>query len=233
MPLVPIFNSEPFTSVLGVMRFPNELEKAETYAAWSLARGPLRRLSEQGVDVDPNFVLKIGERASQIATLADEVKKAEVAGTAVGAITTAMVRRILRHPKQATWERAIRDVRNNDDGLPSGRPLLMDYRRQMNKVAHFWGAYYDRGGRYGSCEEFFTRAEGIRRLIFNFELEHANATGGKSGWTIQADDLNAFHVGVTLGVPFAINASPIPSPLWREPIAKRAQRKPSEKIRTP
>jgi hypothetical protein len=221
MPLLPVFNDEPFTSALGVMRFPEDLNKARFYASWRLAQLPyLQSMS------DADLLKRVAKDAAEFAPHYSECGKAEVAGTAAGAITSAMVRLILRHPKQATWERAVRAARNNDGGLPSGRPLLMDYRRQMNKVAHFWGAYHDRGGRYGdSYEEFVARAEGIRRLIFKFELEHANATGRKSGWTIQTDDLNAFHAQVADGVRVAINASLIPGPLWRKPIAKKAVRK--------
>jgi hypothetical protein len=230
MPLVPTFNGEPFTSVLGVMRFPENLNKARLYASWRFVQSPfLQSVS----DVD--LLKRLAKEAAEFAPHYVELAKAEIAGSAVGAITSAMVRMILQpDPKNATWERALRAVRNNDGGLPSGRPLLMDYRRQMCKVAHFWAAYYDRGGQFGeSLEEFFTRAESIRRIIFDFEIVHANSTKtGKAEWTIQADHLNAFHAEVEDGLRVAINASPIPGSLWREPIAKRAQKKPSEKNRT-
>jgi hypothetical protein len=167
---LPVFNGEPFTSLLGVMRFPNELGKAETYAAWSLARGPLRRLSEQCGDVDPAFVLEISERASKIAALADEVRKAEKAGTAVGAITAVMCNLIATSPGEASWGRAIEVAELHSQRVKSltkiSRSSAQKYRSQYSLVFHFWGAYYINNQTWPSdFGDFMTMSEIVLRKL--------------------------------------------------------------------
>lgn len=231
MPLVPIFNDDVATSLFGVMRFPEDLNKARRYSSWRLAKATLSQSS------DTALLVRVAKEAAEFAPHYCECGKAEVAGSAVGAITSAMVRLIHQHRKNATWERAIAIVRNNDGGLPSGRPLLQAFRKQMNKVAHFWGAFYDRGIEFGDIQafedgqEFFARAEIIRQIIFDFEMTHANVT--KPAKKIRSEYLGAFHANVPDGAGVLVNISPIPGALWKAPLAKRAQIKPSEKKRTP
>jgi hypothetical protein len=221
MPLVPVFNGALVSSVLGVMRFPENLAKARLYASWHLAQIPLESVN------DADLLRRVAKEAAHFAPYHEECRKAEVAGTAVGTITKTMIRLIHAHEKNATWERAVKVVRNHDGGLSSSRPTLMGYRAQMSKVVHFWGAYHTQDGKFvGSWEDFCARAERIKRIIFNFEIAHSNKTG-KSERDVQSDYDNAFHVRVAEGTGVFINAPPIPGPLWREPIAKREQKKPS------
>jgi hypothetical protein len=220
MPLVPIpiFNSDVATSVFGVMLFSDDLNKARLYASWRLAK------ATQCNDVV--LLRRVAKEAAEFAPYYFDVGKAEVAGSAVGAITSAMVRLICCHPKIATWERAIVVVRNNDGGLPSGRPLLQTYRRQMNKVAHFWGAFYDRGIKFGDVEAFgdgqevAVRAEIVRQVIRDFEIARATT---KTKEKIRSEYADAFHVvGIPDGAPALLNISAIPRALLKEPTAKRA-----------
>jgi hypothetical protein len=229
MPLVPIFNGDVATSFLGVMRFPDDLNKARLYASWRLAK-----VTQSN---DAALLVRVAKEAAEFAPHYCECGKVEVAGSAVGAITSAMVRLVHCHPNIATWERAINIVRNNDGGLPSGRPLLQVYRRQMNKVAHFWAAFYDRGIKFGDVQafgdgqEFSARAEIIRQIIFKFEIERANATNTEE--KIRSEYADAFHADVPDRAGALVNISPIPGALWKVPTAKRAQKSPSEKKRTP
>jgi hypothetical protein len=223
MPLVPVFNGEPFSSILGVMHFPGDMHKARLFASWYFARLPLESVS------DADLLRLLTKDAAHFPPFYEESRKAHVAGTAVGAMTWAMFRLIHAHEKIATWDRAVKVVRNHDGGLSSSRPTLMGYRAQMRKVAHFWGAL--RSGKFGSLEEFCARAQIMGKRIFDFEIAHSKSTG-KSEYAVHAAYLNAFHVDVAEGVGVTIETAQIPASLLREPIAKREQKKPSEKIRT-
>jgi hypothetical protein len=235
MPLVPvpIFNGDVATSVFGVMRFPDDLNKAHLYASWRLAK-----VTQSN---DAALLRRVAKEAAEFSPYYFDVGKAEAAGGAVGAIMSTMVRLIHHHPKIATWERAIVVVRNNDGGLPSGRPLLQAYRRQMNKVAHFWAAFHDRGIKFGDVQafgdgqEFAVRAEIIRQVIRDFEIARATT---KTEETIRSEYEAAFHVvGIPDGVRALINISAIPRALLKEPTAKKrgnkTVRKNSDVVTTP
>ena len=181
---LPVFNGEPFTSLLGVMRFPNDLEKAETYAAWSLARRPLRTFSEQGGNIDLASVLKIAERASNIVTIADDVRKAEKGGTTVGAITAVMWNLLATSPAEASWERAIQAAELHSQRVKSpakiSRSNAQKYRKQYSLVFHFWGAYYINNMTWPSdFREFFAMSEVI--------LQRLRGGGSTRGDRLSAD----------------------------------------------
>ena len=71
----PIFNNEPLSSLLGVMRFPDDQEKAETYACWRLTN------TGQPTATLGDAATRIARRGSSLIRLADEVKNAELGGT--------------------------------------------------------------------------------------------------------------------------------------------------------
>jgi hypothetical protein len=216
---LPVFNDDPLTSVLGVMRFPDDLGKARAYACWRLAR------NAHALKFGGDALRDIAKGAADFAPIYDECRRAEIAGTAVAAITSTMFRMIMAHPEIATWERAINAVRNNDGGLASGRPLLQQYRRNMTKVAHFWGALADRGGSIGDVPEFFARAEIMLKEIADFELRRANETKPKED--VERAYSAAFHADVSDGACVALNVARIPGGFLSPAPGKRVKKDPS------
>jgi hypothetical protein len=107
---VPIFNGDVATSVFGVMRFPEDLNKARLYASWRLAK-----VTQSN---DAALLRRVAKEAAEFAPYYFDVGKAEVAGTAVGAITSAMVRLIC----------CIRRTRHGSAQLSSCETTMEDYR---------------------------------------------------------------------------------------------------------
>jgi hypothetical protein len=226
---LPVFNEEPLTSVLGVMRFPEDLGKARLYASWKLAGGIVESAQQQG-EFSPGALASIGRDAADFAPHYAECARAEVCGTAVGAVTNAMFRLIKSHPTIATWDRAIAVARNNDGGLPSGEPLLKAHRAHMRKVHHFWGALDNSSGKIDDLDVFFARAEIMLREIAKFEVDRAKGWLDRKGRVkelrLKYDE--AFHAPVNVeGVSLSVAA--IPGSLLKAPTAKKMR---SEKIRT-
>ena len=83
MPLCPIFNGDIHDSVLGVMHSPEDLKKARLYASWRLAK-----VTQSN---DPALLQRVAKEAAELAPYLVECGEAEVAGSAVGAITSAIV----------------------------------------------------------------------------------------------------------------------------------------------
>ena len=101
VPTLPVFNDEPMTSLLGVMRFPNDLEKAAAYASWCLAKG---------IEIKPNDAATIGiERilpiligtARQVGWH-EEWSHKVIAGTAAGEVVKTLFALIGGNPNVAS-----------------------------------------------------------------------------------------------------------------------------------
>lgn len=144
----PIFNGEPFSSLLGVMRFPDDPQKAETYACWWLTdTGNHRQLGD-----DAN---RIAQRGAGLIRNAEDVRNAEVGGTAVGSVTNAMFQLIAAEtadaelddaadrPKRAMWTDAVYALETTSKQLQISRSQIEQYRRDFRRVFHFWGAEYN------------------------------------------------------------------------------------------
>jgi hypothetical protein len=129
----PIFNNEPLSSLFGVMHFPDDLEKAETFACWWLTATGQSKLAD-----DPE---RVTQRGAKCIRLADDVKTAAIGGTAVGFVTDAMFVLIDTQGKQATWTDAIYALETTSQSLPVSRSQIEKYQRDFRRVFHFWGAW--------------------------------------------------------------------------------------------
>jgi hypothetical protein len=85
MPDLPIFNGDLGSSLMGVMRFPDDLSKAEAYASWRLA-GNARSWRAAGNPVDVDWLISVAEKSAGFAPLYRETQEAETGASAVAAM---------------------------------------------------------------------------------------------------------------------------------------------------
>jgi hypothetical protein len=178
---LPIFNGDVVGSLLGVMRFPEDWDKAEIYECWRLTRGPLSTLAERGCALDPTVERAITRRGAEFALIVDEAKQAETAGTAVGAVTDAMFRLIKQHGGAATWADAIYALEASSK-IPVSRTKIEEYRKSHRRVFHYWGAVANYIGNLpNNFKELFYRAEVMLQHLREWNHRHDGILADERG----------------------------------------------------
>lgn len=139
---LPIFHCDVSGSLLGVMLFPNDLEKAQSYAAKLLARGPLQDYLRAGYDFSQ------ARHISLLDALSGDVSNREIAtqnlhGKRVGETVKALWALICDRPDIASWDAAIFVLEDaaSEVGLRAGRSTFRADLSEMRSVLHLWGAF--------------------------------------------------------------------------------------------
>jgi hypothetical protein len=164
VPTLPVFNDEPMTSLLGVMRFPNDLKKAAAYASCCLAA---KMTPDKAVTIGIARILPILNRTAQ--ALREESNRNERAGTAAGEVVQVLWALISNYPGVASWhhatrlteEAAVRACKEQTRRSAARRSphrrketpavsstMLRKYLREFSPVLHLWGAWCIRGRRW-------------------------------------------------------------------------------------
>lgn len=149
MPILPL-EPEPFAATLGIMLYPGEDEsdrgKARAFASHYLAK-PIRKFVEDGGSLNQESLLKLttsgGERL-------DDLEKRWREGLWAGEILKAYFILSWNTPKQASWEKAIGyAVDAASIAKVSGvRSSFKKAQKQFETVAHLWGAWAIREGKF-------------------------------------------------------------------------------------
>jgi hypothetical protein len=149
------------TSLLGVMRFPNDLEKAAAYASWCLAKG-IEIKPNDAATIDIERILPILNGTARQAVWHEESNRNEIAGTAAGEVVKTLFALIGGDPSVASWKHAINlmelaaardrvaaaarsaDTKPRQKAPAVSRATLHKYLREFSPVLHLWGAYATR-----------------------------------------------------------------------------------------
>ena len=178
--LLPVFRGEPFASLLGVMRFPADMEKAEIYTCWALLRRPAPAGFELA-EIGP-----IARRAALIAGIAKDVEHAEKAGTAVGSITACYFNLMNRTPEKASWDHATL-IACNLGGIT--RADALRHRKDFAKVFHYWGVYYLNNCRWpAGFGDVMRQAEGVLALTREFGARQGSPRRAAFRWPIASPE---------------------------------------------
>jgi hypothetical protein len=175
MPILPLDHPEPFAATLGVMLYPGtdeeEQSKARSFKAHWLAE-PLRRFHEAGHQLSYDALARITMDGGALLTDLDD---RWWGATATGDLFKTLYILAKNDPALASWENAIRifevsSVRARSSG---SRTNLYRERSRFRSVAHLWGAWSIREGKFGDDPElgydgwadfqcFLTEAEILR-----------------------------------------------------------------------
>jgi hypothetical protein len=150
MPILPLDSPEPFAATLGVMLYPgtdkSDQAKARAFAARWLAE-PLRRFHASGRQLPYDALRWIAEGGGEALS---ELEARRQGGTATGELFKAFYILAETRPRFASWENAIKIYQRSAAGPASGpsRSLLHQYLHRFRPVAHLWGAWSMREGRF-------------------------------------------------------------------------------------
>jgi hypothetical protein len=156
MPILPLDHPEPFAATLGVMLYPetdeDQQRKARAFAARWLTE-PFRRFHEAGGQLPYDALARIFVDAGK--PLSD-VEDRYLGGTEVGELFKALFILAKDHPKLASWENAIKiyKISASRDGARGSRSDLWRQLTRFRTVAHLWGAWSIREGKFETYPEF-------------------------------------------------------------------------------
>jgi hypothetical protein len=175
MPILPLDHPEPFAATLGVMLYPGTNEddrrKARAFAAQWIAE-PLRRFHEAGHQLSYNALARIAEDSGIPLT---DLEDRWQGGNAVGELFKTVYILAKDAPTLASWEHAITVYKMSAKraGSTGSRADLWKKISRFRSVAHLWGAWSIREGKFGGRPElgydgwsdfqaFLTEAEILR-----------------------------------------------------------------------
>jgi hypothetical protein len=149
---LPIFCGDACSSVFGVMLWPDDLSRAERFAAYHLTRGrdgrePRSPFLAYGVVGHDKFT---GSLASALARgdMSDrDVEARCLRGLRAGEVVKTLWALICSKPAVASWDAAIQVVEDvaTDAGHRIGRSSFRDDLSLLRPVLHWWGAFALRG----------------------------------------------------------------------------------------
>jgi hypothetical protein len=155
MPILPLDHPEPFAATLGVMLYPgtdeDDRRKARAFAAKWLAE-PIRRFREVGgrlsIDELERLVMDGG-------ALLSDLDDRWWGGLATGELFKALFILAKNKPALASWENAIRiyEISAKRAGSSGSRTELYQERSRFLSVAHLWGAWCIREGKFEARPE--------------------------------------------------------------------------------
>jgi hypothetical protein len=179
MPILPLDYPEPFAATLGVMLYPgmdeDDQRNARAFAAQWIAE-PLRRFHQAGHKLSYGPLARIAMDA-QLTDLDDRWW----GGTATGELFKTLWALFNTKPELTSWNNAVKiaervAARSNAKG---SRTDQWDARRRFLSVAHLWGAWCIREGRFGECPE--VGYDGYHDFQFFLAEPKFFVTGGKHG----------------------------------------------------
>lgn len=188
MPILPLDDPEPFAATLGVMLYPDadeaEQRKARAFAARWLAK-PLQRFHQNGHKLSYADLAHIAEGAGESL---DDIGKRIWGGTATGEMFKALFAIANTDPTLASWNNAARIAEIIAARRRTGaRSAQWAARRRFLPVAHLWGAWSIREGRFGGCpdvgydgwhdfQSFLAEAEILRHFGQEWRPQRAKST---------------------------------------------------------
>jgi hypothetical protein len=175
MPILPLDHPEPFAATLGVMLYPgteaSDAANARAFAAQWLGE-PLRRFHEAGHRLSYEVLMGIVVDAGRPLSDLDE---RSWGGTATGELVKVYFALACRKPELASWSNAVRiaELTARRCGKRGARTEQWAARRRFLLVAHLWGAWSIREGKFeprpevgydgfADFQSFLTEAEILR-----------------------------------------------------------------------
>ena len=175
MPILPLDHPETFSATLGVMLYPAtnapETRKASAFAAQYLAK-PVRSLHEAGGTLSYDVLAQIAMDAGPPLT---DLKERWWGGRATGEALKTFFVLANTNPALASWNNAIKITQSiaKSFKVKGARTDLWKAKHRFLSVAHLWGAWSIREGRferrpevgydwYADFQSFLTEAEILR-----------------------------------------------------------------------
>lgn len=188
MPILPLDYPEPFAATLGVMLYPGtegtDPLKARAFAAQYLAK-PLRRFHEAGHTIPYDSLAHILEGSGDRLT---DLEKRWWGGTATGEILKAFFTLATTNEALASWNNAVKiaELVARRAKAHGTRSPLWKERTRFLSVAHLWGAWCIREGKfethlevgydgYDDFQSFLTEAEVLRHWGQTWRLDRAKS----------------------------------------------------------
>jgi hypothetical protein len=188
MPILPLDHPEPFAATLGVMLYPatdsTDTATARAFASQMLAE-PIRLLHEAGYVLSYETLERITTDAGQ--PLIDLHERWE-GGLATGDLFKTIYTLAKNDPALASWENAVKiyEICAKRVGSKGSRTTLLQKRDRFISVAHLWGAWSIREGRfsrhpelgydgYADFQAFLTEAEILRDFGQNWRPARAKS----------------------------------------------------------
>lgn len=185
MPVIPVFDGNPLTSVIGLMHFPHELAKADALSKRLIASGPLQAYVAAGHLFGEESHANLSAVLAKHDGIVAEAKRSQRAGQAAGEVVKVLWALHCSQPDRANVSTALEYVEdtlfkvyNEEVGIST----LRQYLKQMAPVLHFWGArsirldehdgrewITDEAVGYNGVEDviaFLTEAEILRTHLF-------------------------------------------------------------------
>jgi hypothetical protein len=176
MLILPLDHPEPFAATLGVMLYPGtdqeDQSKARSFTAHWLAE-PLERFHNAGHQLSYDRLARIAMDAGAVLT---DLEGRWRGGTVTGELFKVLHILATNDPALASWENAHR-IYDCAAGTRSGgsRTSLYKERSRFRSVAHLWGAWSIREGKFRGRPElgydgwddfqsFLTEAEQLRKF---------------------------------------------------------------------
>jgi hypothetical protein len=150
MPILPIDSLEPFAATLGVMLYPGltseDPDKARTFAARWLAE-PIKRARAAGHHVSYETLYQVVIDAGR--SLPD-LKERWQDATATGELFKMLWALYNTDRSRTSWNSAIAIAEAAAGRRRGSRTMYWNAKRQFLSVAHLWGAWSIREGRFAS-----------------------------------------------------------------------------------
>jgi hypothetical protein len=185
---LPLDYPEPFAATLGIMLYPgtdnDDPSKALAFAAQWLAT-PLHRYHGARRRLPYEALARIAEGSGASLTDLDE---RFWGGTATGELVKALLALAISDPRLASWSNAVRVfIIAKDRSAKGSRTDLLKAKQRFSSVAHLWGAWSIREGRfeprpdvgydcYDDFQSFLAEAESIRRWGQTWQPPRTNSS---------------------------------------------------------
>ncbi len=150
---LPLHHPEPFAATLGVMLYPETTEsgrrKARAFAAQHLAE-PLREAMEDGHSPSYETLVLL---ATNCGEQLDDLETRFQQGMWVGDLVKALYTLSCSHPKLASWNNAASILERAAGRRSGSRSAFHVARKRLLTVAHLWGAWSIRDGKFNPIPE--------------------------------------------------------------------------------
>jgi hypothetical protein len=139
---LPVYHGDVCGSLLGTMLFPNDAAKAESYCAGLLTKGPVQEYRRAGHTLSLSREITLFDALGR-GIRSREIETQQIHGQRVGDVIKTLSTLIWAHRKIASWESAIRIVKDQSAGasLKTSRATLRAHLSEMRSVLHLWGAF--------------------------------------------------------------------------------------------
>jgi hypothetical protein len=136
-----VYHGDVYSSLVGAMFFPTDPNKANTFAAQHLTKGPLQAYLRDGHRLSQHRLIAL-LNAISAGISSPEINLQELQGQRVGEVVKALWALICSHPQIASWDSAIWIVEDQSvaAGIQISRATLRAALSELRGVLHLWGA---------------------------------------------------------------------------------------------